>query len=72
MSARDDESRELILLDRDLNNDLWLRITEHLERRLALLRQQNDGIRLTPEDTAVLRGRIAEVKHLLAAGKRQD
>jgi len=48
---------------------LWKKISAHYEQRLDILRRKNDNA-LTPEETAALRGRIAEVKKLLAsAGK---
>ena len=46
----------------------WIALEEHYTKRLADLRAQND----TPKDelaTAMLRGKIAEVKELLKLGK---
>jgi hypothetical protein len=62
---------ELVLSERDRVSDVWLRLRERLLARLDLLRRQND-LDLTPEKTALLRGRIAELKNLLAAGESQD
>lgn len=47
------------------------KLARYLEQRLAEHREENDSP-LTPEQTATLRGRIAELKHvqdLLATGK---
>lgn len=44
---------------------LWLKMSEHYTSRLAELRLLNDGEKNEAE-TAKLRGRIAEVKQLLA------
>lgn len=44
---------------------LWLDLSAHLRERLASLRVQNDNVNLTPEKTAVLRGRIAELNSIL-------
>ena len=44
---------------------LWLKLKELMLERLDTLRHQNDGV-LSLEETARLRGRIAELKNLLA------
>lgn len=44
---------------------LWRALANHYTERLAMLRAQNDAAK-SPEDTAHLRGRIAECKSLLA------
>jgi len=48
----------------------WITIKEHLEARLANLREKNDRA-MSAEKTACLRGQIAEIKALLKlpAGK---
>ena len=43
----------------------WIKLQKYLEQRLALLRAQNDMDK-TEGDTARLRGRIYEVKSLMA------
>lgn len=53
------------LSDEDRQTQLWKRLSKHLEQRLALLRAQNDAP-LPAEATAAHRGRIAEIKALLA------
>ena len=52
----------------DRQSAVWLRLKEFYEARLTLLRSSNDG-QLTAEQTAKIRGRIAEVKALLALEK---
>lgn len=56
-----------ILSDGDKASGLWLRLKEHFEARLAILRQRNDAIQ--PEaDTALLRGEIRGLKNMIALG----
>ncbi len=72
MSANDESQlRKLELNDRDLQSELWLKLQPFLQARLAMLRRKNDTD-LSPEQTAALRGRIAELKNLLAAGESRD
>lgn len=56
---------EFRLTDNDRNTPLWLALRAHLERRLESQRAKNDTD-LSAEDTAKVRGRIAEIKALLA------
>lgn len=49
---------------------LWLKLKKLMLERLDTLRQQNDGV-LGVEETARLRGRIAELKSLLALEEEQ-
>jgi len=67
----DGNPRDLKLTDAELVSGMWMKMRTHLQARLDLLRRQNDG-NLDPTDTADVRGRIAEIKHLLAAGDSQD
>jgi hypothetical protein len=53
------------LTKEDFLTPTWLRLKEHYEVRLIELRTSNDRT-LAIEDTAKLRGRIAEVKNILA------
>lgn len=53
------------LTDADKNTPLWLALRAHLERRRDSLRAKNDT-NLSPEETAKVRGQIAEIKALLA------
>lgn len=55
------------LNDLETRTPLWMRLREHLERRLADLRKQNDDPALDDTKTAVLRGRIAALNEVLAA-----
>jgi ribosomal protein L29 len=47
---------------------LWKKIDDELNSRLASLREQNDGER-TQDETAKIRGRIAEIKTILSWAK---
>ncbi len=49
----------------DFRSDTWAALRERATRRLALMRQKNDGA-LNAETTAAVRGRIAELKEFLA------
>lgn len=44
---------------------LWIKLNEHFEARLQLMRAKNDAA-LNAEETSRLRGRIAELKGFLA------
>lgn len=57
-----------VLNDLDIRSETWQRIKAHYEGVLAKLRTQNDG-ELDAEKTARLRGRIFEVKQILAMDK---
>lgn len=46
----------------------WMKVERFLEERLVVLRSRNDGA-LGAEETSHLRGRIAQVKEILALGK---
>ncbi len=67
----DGNPRDLELTDAELVSGMWMKMRMHLQARLDLLRRQNDS-NLDPAETADVRGRIAEIKNLLAAGDRQD
>lgn len=47
---------------------VWLKVQAHLQARLELMRMRNDGA-LPHEETCTLRGRIAQVKEILALGQ---
>lgn len=55
---------KLELTPEDRNSALWRKIEKLLARRLDSCRRQNDGINVDVPQTAALRGRIAELKHL--------
>jgi hypothetical protein len=65
MSAPTPAADELQLTPIELKSGLWLKLVEHYTAELKTLRKKNDG-NLQPDDTARLRGRIAEIKKLLA------
>ena len=46
------------------NSPLWLMLKEHLAERLVTLRSKNDAP-LSADETARLRGQIAEIKYIL-------
>jgi hypothetical protein len=52
------------LTDAERISPVWARVKEIIEDRIAKHRIANDGDK-SPEDTAKLRGRIAELKDLL-------
>jgi hypothetical protein len=54
------------LTEQEKDSALWKRIEIELRRRLDEHREGNDSASNTESDTAKLRGRIAEIKHLLA------
>ena len=45
---------------------LWKKLKGHMEARLALLRSKNDDPNKDGNATAMLRGRIKELKNLMA------
>jgi len=49
----------------DRTNPLWLRLEAHMQQRRDELRAMNDST-VSPERTENLRGRIAQLKELLA------
>jgi len=59
-----------LLQREDFRTDVWRRLKKQLDARLAELREQNDGLTLTSDKTATIRGQIVEVKNLLAAPQR--
>lgn len=63
-------------LDRsEQRNTVTVKVIDYLAARLASLRIKNDADTLDQVQTALLRGRIAELKKLqdlLAAGENQD
>ncbi|MFA7269928.1 MAG: hypothetical protein WC073_11335 [Sterolibacterium sp.] len=58
----------MILDLNDLHSQTWSKIKAHFTERLQDHRTKNDG-RLTENDTAYLRGRIAEAQHILQMGE---
>lgn len=62
-------SDELQLSEDELRSALWMKLAAHFENKLIRYRKKNDG-NLGTDDTARLRGRIAEVKEILALDTR--
>lgn len=62
----DAKPAEFKLDKNDTAQPLWAKLRTHYEAKLAQLRAQNDDPGKDPIKTAALRGRIAEVKALLA------
>lgn len=54
----------------DRSGPTWGRIADHLRQRIATLRAQNDKP-IEQREADLLRGRIAELKDLLALGEEQ-
>lgn len=54
----------------DKQSALWRDLEAHMTERLSALRLLNDGDK-TPDETAKLRGQIAEVKAFLSLGKER-
>jgi hypothetical protein len=57
-----------VLTKDERDSKLWRKLMKHWEERLTSLRIQNDSDR-SETDTALLRGRIAEVKANMALDK---
>jgi hypothetical protein len=75
MTTNTDDPLELELNRTELNSMTVDKLRRYLVARLASHRTKNDGENLDQVQTAVLRGRIAELKqlmNLLAAGESQD
>lgn len=49
----------------DYQTELWSRLEATLKERLEQLRDENDEPH-SPDETALLRGRIAEIRYILA------
>ena len=53
------------------SSSVWLKLQAHVNERIDTLRSQNDG-ELSEVVTAKLRGRIAELKQILALASQQE
>lgn len=49
----------------EIGSPLWMKLKKHIEERVLGHRRMNDG-NLNVEDTAKIRGRIAEGKYILS------
>ena len=59
---------EFCLSKAEKETAVWLKLKAHFEERLEEVRKQNDA-NLSPEETANRRGKIAELKRILALEK---
>lgn len=50
------------------SHPLWVQLKAHLQDQLAGLRVRNDSASMTEQDTAALRGRIHQLKAVIALG----
>lgn len=58
----------MTLTEMEHQSALWQKLDTHLHERLQALRSRNDGD-LAPEETQKLRGRIAQIKEILALAR---
>lgn len=58
----------MTLSEFERHHAVWVKINKHLLDRMEILRSKNDGD-LDQFETAKLRGRIAELKGLIALGE---
>lgn len=56
----------------DFTSPTWKGIKEHLKTRLEQQRERNDSAKLDSVTTAHIRGRIAELKDLIALQDQPD
>lgn len=61
----------MLLTPEERSSALWKRIAGHYEERLTVLRARNDGDQ-SESATQRLRGRIQEVKSILALGNEPE
>ena len=64
-SAERERKDTAVVTELERQSALWLKLKAHVEKRIASLRARNDNDK-NAEETAKLRGRIAELK-LIAA-----
>lgn len=57
-----------VIEQNDRQSAVWLKLKQHLEAELQRLRAKNDG-NLDERNTAILRGRIGQVKAILSLEK---
>jgi hypothetical protein len=60
--------QEFRLTPIEVASALWTRLSAHLNERLQILREKNDNT-LDEQQTARIRGEIAEIKRLLATAQ---
>lgn len=71
MTKPTDNDDPFKLTDTERHSQAWARIRLQLEARLDRYRAKLEG-NLQHDETTKLRGRIAEIRNLLAAGESQD
>ena len=67
-----DADEPMTLSYEDLSSSTWRRLTDELTSRLFDLRAMNDKQDLNEVQTAVIRGKIAEVKRILSLAPASD
>lgn len=55
----------------ELRSSVWLKLRAHLTHELTRLRARNDG-NFNAEETARIRGQIAQLKMILKIGDSED
>lgn len=65
-----DIKKPLVLTEADKRSELWLALMTRMESRIEALRRENEGD-LNEAQTANKRGRIAELRAMLALHKDQ-
>ena len=61
----------MTLAPHERQSAVWIKLRDHMVQRLTDLRSKNDGSH-DAETTANLRGRIAQLKELLALGNEPE
>lgn len=64
----DEPQAALLLSSGDKTSPTWLKLAAHLNEELRVARIKNDNEKLTEQQTAALRGRIATLKSILRLG----
>lgn len=54
----------MIITDQDKHSAVWVKLKQHFQDRIEMLRLKNDG-EIDEKMTQKLRGRIAELKELI-------
>ena len=56
----------------DFTSPTWRALDDYLRIELSKLRSKNDSIKLSSDETASIRGRIAQIQELLSLPRNQD
>lgn len=62
----------MMITPSERDSALWRKLVDHYTQRRDKLRADNDNATLTNEETAYLRGRIAECKKFLGLNVPED